>query len=147
MSAAAAEFAARASRGVFELQKCADCGAYSWPPRDICASCWSDRLVWAPASPHGMVIATTTLHASLEDFFKSRLPWRIGTVRLDAGPVAFAHLHPSVRDGDRVLLVARTDFANRGVLIARAASCVENDRACEIEDLVAVKLGDTHEHS
>lgn len=111
-------FAALAAEGRFELQTCRECGAVFWPPREICGSCWSTGLEWRAVSPFGKLIAETTLHASLGTFFRERLPWRIGSVGLDAGPIVLAHLADDAREGARVRVIARSDFAGRGVLIA-----------------------------
>ena len=118
MSAAMREFARRAGAGVLELQQCAACGAIQWPPRDICGACWSDALQWREFPAAGFVLAATTLHASMEEFFRARLPWRVGAVRLDAGPVSYAHLHQGVAEGDPVRIEAHRDFNGRGVLVA-----------------------------
>lgn len=115
---AAAAFAARAADGRFELQSCRDCGAIFWPPRDICGSCWSTSLDWQAVSPLGVLIAETTLHASASDYFRDRLPWRIGVVKLETGPVVFTHLADNAREGERVRVIARMDKLRRGVLIA-----------------------------
>ena len=118
ISGAMRDFTQRAGSKNFELQKCAACGAVSWPPRDVCASCWSDRLVFTAIAPEGVIIAATALHASQDAFFRAHLPWRVGIVRLDAGPVCYAHLAAGVSEGNRVRLAARIDWRGRGVLIA-----------------------------
>jgi uncharacterized OB-fold protein len=139
MSAAMREFAARAREERFELQRCAGCGEVSWPPRDICGACWSDHLEWTPVSRAGIVLAATALHAPLEEFFRTRTPWRVGTIRLEAGPVAYAHLHGAVAEGDPVRLESRIDHQGRGVLIAmpKNGARLEDDR--KLLDLVSGK--------
>lgn len=127
MSVAMREFSRRADGGGFQLQKCVACGAVQWPPRDICGECWTDALRWEEVSPSGAVVASTTLHASMEEFFRKRLPWRVAIVRLEAGPVVYAHLGGAAAPGDAVRLEARRDFKGRGVLIARSLSGNEED--------------------
>lgn len=141
MSAVMKEFAARAREERFELQRCADCGAVAWPPRDVCGACWSDCLEWMPVSPSGVVLAATALHAPLEEFFRARTPWRIGTVRLEAGPVAYAHLHGAVAEGDEIQIEARLDHQGRGVLIAmpKSGARIEDDR--NLLELISAKGG------
>ncbi len=126
---AAQAFAGHVGMNELTLQKCADCGAVSWPPRDVCASCWSADLEWRPVSSNGAVLVETTLHSSNETFFRDRLPWRIGIVKLEAGPVAYAHLSAGVAAGEAARLVACTDWRGRGVLIALPAQGgkIEND--------------------
>jgi uncharacterized OB-fold protein len=141
MSPAMREFAGRVRRGLFELQRCAECGAVSWPPRDACASCWSERLEWAPVAPTGTAIAATTLHVSLEERFRSHAPWRVGSVRLDAGPVVYAHFSRGVVEGGAVRVEARIDFAGRAIVVALAPAGrrVEDDR--DLADLISHEGG------
>jgi len=114
---------AAAAMGRFELQQCADCGAVLYPPREACAQCASVRLRWREQSGAGWLIAGTTLHHSNDLFFRERLPWRLGLVKLDAGPTLMVHLHRDVevpRDGTQapVRVIARLDRAGQAVLIA-----------------------------
>ena len=136
MSAAMREFSRRADGGL-SLQKCAACGAVQWPPRDVCGECWTDALQWEEVPPAGVVVASTMLHASMEEFFRDRLPWRIAIVRLEAGPVAYAHLGGAAAPGDVVRLEARRDFKGRGVLIAQLLSGDEDDR--KLAELISEK--------
>lgn len=126
-SAALAAFAARAASGGLHLQVCAACGAVAWPPREACSACLSDGLCWCAVSANGTVLAATTLHVSLEGFFRARLPWRVGTVKLEAGPVAYAHLHARVAEGDVVKIEAHADYCGRPVLIALPLACAIAD--------------------
>lgn len=82
-----------AARGVFELQECRDCGAVQYPPREACHACLSEKLLWKEQDGAGELISETTLHLSYELFFRERVPWRLGMVKLDRGPVVIAHLH------------------------------------------------------
>ena len=139
MSAAMREFARRANGEGLELQQCDACGAVQWPPRDVCGACWSDALQWREVSASGALIATTMLHVSMEPFFRERLPWRVGTVRLDAGPVAYAHVHERAKDGEKVRMESHRDFKGRGVLIALPAdgARIEDDR--KLKELISTR--------
>jgi NAD(P)-dependent dehydrogenase (short-subunit alcohol dehydrogenase family)/uncharacterized OB-fold protein len=127
---------AAAAEGRFELQACADCGAVQYPPRDACHRCLSPRLRWQPQDGAGELLALTTLHHSNDLFFRERLPWRLGLVRLAAGPTVVAHLHGDVQGpglhGDvadapaPVRVTARLDRAGRAVLIALPPEETEN---------------------
>lgn len=133
-SAAMAAFAARAAAGVLHLQTCAACGAVAWPPREACSACLSDGLCWRAVSANGTVLAATTLYLSLEDFFRSRLPWRVGVVKLEAGPVAYAHLHARVAEGDVARIEAHMDYCSRPVLIAlpRAGEIADDPKLVDL---------------
>ena len=109
---------AAAAEGRFELQVCKDCAAVQYPPRDACHRCLSPRLQWRPQTGEGELLGTTTLHHSNDPFFRERLPWRLGLVRLDAGPSVMVHLHGEVGDApSRVKVGARLDRAGQAVLI------------------------------
>jgi NAD(P)-dependent dehydrogenase (short-subunit alcohol dehydrogenase family)/uncharacterized OB-fold protein len=110
---------AAAAQGRFELQQCRDCGAVQYPPRESCQSCLSIRLSWRVQSGAGELLAATVLHHSNDLFFRERLPWRLGLVRLDRGPTVVAHLHGAVPDAPaRVRVAARLDRAGQAVLVA-----------------------------
>ncbi len=112
MSAAAAE-------GRFELQQCEACGAVQYPPREACLRCLSPQLKWREQSGAGELLSQTTLAHSNDLFFRERLPWRLGLVRLDAGATLMLHLHGDVPQAPaRVKVGARLDRAGQAVLIA-----------------------------
>jgi NAD(P)-dependent dehydrogenase (short-subunit alcohol dehydrogenase family)/uncharacterized OB-fold protein len=118
-SRAALGLTAAAAEGRFALQTCADCAAVQYPPREACHRCLSVRLRWRAQDGAGTLLATTTLHHSNDLFFRERLPWRLGMVRLDAGPTVVAHLHGDVGGAPaRVTVGARLDRAGQAVLIA-----------------------------
>jgi NAD(P)-dependent dehydrogenase (short-subunit alcohol dehydrogenase family)/uncharacterized OB-fold protein len=118
-SRAALGLTAAAAEGRFALQVCTDCAAVQYPPREACHRCLSVKLKWRTQDGAGVLLAQTTLHHSNDLFFRERLPWRLGMVRLDAGPTVVAHLHGDV-DGaaSRVRIGARLDRAGQAVLIA-----------------------------
>jgi NAD(P)-dependent dehydrogenase (short-subunit alcohol dehydrogenase family)/uncharacterized OB-fold protein len=107
-----------AAEGRFCLQRCADCGTVVYPPRDACPACLSPRLPYADVDPGGVLLAETTVRASSDPYFRERLPWRIGTVRLDAGPVLLAHLHGDALEGGRVRLELKLDKGGAPVVLA-----------------------------
>ena len=109
---------AAAAEGRFELQVCDDCRAVQYPPREACHLCLSSRLVWREQSGEAQMLASTTLHHSNDLFFRERLPWRLGLVKLDAGPTLMVHLHGDVATTlPRVRVGARLDRAGQAVLI------------------------------
>jgi NAD(P)-dependent dehydrogenase (short-subunit alcohol dehydrogenase family)/uncharacterized OB-fold protein len=110
---------AAAAEGRFELQVCDDCGAVQYPPREACHCCLSTALKWREQSGEGELLSQTTLAHSNDLFFRERLPWRLGLVRLDAGATLMLHLHGDVPDAPaRVKVGARLDRAGQAVLIA-----------------------------
>jgi NAD(P)-dependent dehydrogenase (short-subunit alcohol dehydrogenase family)/uncharacterized OB-fold protein len=126
-SRAALGLTAAAALGRFELQVCADCGAVQYPPREVCSRCLSDRLRWREQTGLGELLATTTVHLSHDPFFRERVPWRLGMVRLDAGPTLVVHLHGGCAPPPgRVRVGARLDKSGQGVLVAFPIDEVSN---------------------
>lgn len=117
-SRATVQMSAAAARGLLCLQTCADCGHVSYPPRDACPSCLSTRLVWRETRDTGQIIAETTVRTTTDAYFRERTPWRVGTVRLDAGPVLMAHLHGDIAAPARCRIRAMLDKSGNAVLIA-----------------------------
>lgn len=112
---------AAAAIGRFELQTCLSCGAIQYPPREACHRCLSVRLEWRVQPNRGELLARTTLTHSNEPFFRQRLPWSIGLIRLDCGPSVVAHLHGGVASpGTPVRLNLCLDRAGCAVLVAFA---------------------------
>jgi NAD(P)-dependent dehydrogenase (short-subunit alcohol dehydrogenase family)/uncharacterized OB-fold protein len=110
---------AAAALGRFELQQCRDCGTVQYPPREACQNCLSIRLAWKPQSDEGELLAATVLHHSNDLFFRERLPWRLGLIRLRCGPTVVAHLHGDVPEAPAAVRVtARLDRAGQAVLVA-----------------------------
>ena len=109
---------AAAALGRFELQSCADCGAVQYPPREACHACLSAKLEWKEQDGAGALLSETVLHHSNDLFFRERLPWRLGLVRLDGGPTLVVHLPdgaPAVPA--RVRVGVRLDRAGQAVLL------------------------------
>ena len=110
---------AAAARGEFELQVCRDCGTVQYPPREACRKCLSHRLDWRVQDGAGELVSETTLHHSNELFYRERMPWRLGVIKLDAGPVVVAHLHGDCPPApSRVHVRAALDKAGQAALMA-----------------------------
>lgn len=117
-SRAATALAVMAAEGRFALQHCADCGRIQYPPRDLCRACLSGALEWRDTDPTGQLVAETTIRATPDTHFRDRLPIRIGTVLLDAGPSLICRLHGDVSGDDRVRVINRIDAAGQAILLA-----------------------------
>ena len=126
-SRAALGLTARAAEGRFALQRCEECGQVQYPPADCCRVCLSQTLVWQSVSGCADLLAHTTLHHSNDPFYRERLPWRLGLVRLAEGPVVVAHLHRSCpQPPAQVRVAAKLDKAGRGALVALPAGTSED---------------------
>ena len=110
---------AAAARGRLALQVCLDCGAVQYPPQDACRACLSHRLVWRTQDGRGELLTETVLRNAQELYFRERLPWRVGIVRLDAGANAVAYIHAGVSAAPcRVRVEAALDRAGQAALVA-----------------------------
>ncbi len=126
---------AAAALGRFELQVCNECGAVQYPPREACHRCLSLELRWRAQSGEGELISETVLHHSHDVYFRDRVPWRLGMVRLDCGPTVVAHLHSGVPAAPcRVRIVARLDKAGQAALIAVPDAHTISERAAEMAE-------------
>jgi NAD(P)-dependent dehydrogenase (short-subunit alcohol dehydrogenase family)/uncharacterized OB-fold protein len=111
-----------AAQGALELQCCPACGAVQYPPREACVECLSIDLEWKAMSGRGELVSETTLRHSQELFFRERVPWRLGLVRLAEGVTVVAHL--DMRCGPApspVRVEASLDRAGQAVLVAKPA--------------------------
>jgi NAD(P)-dependent dehydrogenase (short-subunit alcohol dehydrogenase family)/uncharacterized OB-fold protein len=107
---------AAAAMGRFELQQCRECGTVQYPPRESCQKCLSGKIIWKEQPDGGELLARTVLHHSNDLFFRERLPWSLGLVKLDCGPTVVAHLHAAVEKKVRVR--AMLDRAGQAVIAA-----------------------------
>ncbi len=122
-SRAALGLTAAAAVGRFELQVCGQCGTVQYPPREACHRCLSSALDWKFQDGEGELLSETTLRHSHDEFFRPRLPIRLGMVRLDCGPTAIVFVNDDVPPAPaRVVVGARLDEAGQAVLVARDAA-------------------------
>ena len=71
--------------GVFRLQKCADCGAWVFYPRNRCSNCLSDALSWHAVSGTGTLYTYTIARQPTSPHFAKEVPQRLAIVELDEG--------------------------------------------------------------
>ena len=117
---------AAAAEGRFALQVCLDCNTVIYPPRDACPSCLSARIPFHDVARGGTLIAETAVRTTTDPYFRERTPWRVGTVKLDVGPVVVAHLHGDAVEGGRVRLELKLDKSGSAVAIALPEKDTEN---------------------
>jgi uncharacterized protein len=104
---------------MIDLQRCQDCGAVAYPAAERCAHCLSDRLVVEPVDAAGRIVSWTIGHVSFDQAFQKRTPWPIALVRLNAGPLVYAHVPLALaRSGAACTLSWVADPTGRAVLAA-----------------------------
>ena len=76
------------------------------------------------------LLAETTIRTSTDVYFRERMPWRIGTVALDAGPSIVAHLHGDLREGEQgpSAIEARQEPARRSPWRCRQTDTPQHGR-------------------
>lgn len=101
-----------------EIQRCGSCGAGLFPERLRCPACGSLRFERVPAGL-GRVEEQTTLRRPprRQDGADGGGPIRLGSVRLQAGPIVIARLDEEVGAGAG----ARLELAPDGAIWARKA--------------------------
>ncbi|MBT7760753.1 MAG: SDR family NAD(P)-dependent oxidoreductase, partial [Rhodospirillaceae bacterium] len=110
---------AMAAVGRFALQICTACGQVQYPPRQVCGNCLGDDLPWREVDPGGSLLAETKLHHANDLYFRDHLPWRLGVVKMDAGPSVVVHLAEDCQQGMRVRLSLNLDRSGHAVMNAR----------------------------
>jgi len=130
-----------AAQGRLALQVCRDCATVHYPPQEACRQCLSVELEWRAQDGAGELLSDTILHHSNEVYFRAHLPLRVGSVRLDAGPVAIAFVHGACASPPASVRVrAALDRAGAAVLVALPCdmTTVTGDR------LLQELIGDGH---
>ncbi|WP_417320599.1 Zn-ribbon domain-containing OB-fold protein [Emcibacter sp.] len=102
-----------------KLPVCTSCGKTQYPVREICGECLSEDLKWLDIRAEGELLASVPLYHSLEEFYQERLPWTIGSVRLEDGTVMMVNLGETMEPGTEVTLRAEEDHKGRTVYRAQ----------------------------
>ena len=106
----AAHFRGRLGKELL-INRCEDCGTWRHPPRPVCATCWSDRVVPTRVTGGGIIHLTLFLHrgppAEGVDY---STPYPVVAVELDEQPgLRFTSTvvgadNATIRIGERVRL-------------------------------------------
>lgn len=72
--------------GVFQIQRCTECGRHQYYPGPICRSCWSGDVTWTEPTGAGTVRSYTVAHVPSHAHWRSATPYVIALVELDEGP-------------------------------------------------------------
>jgi uncharacterized OB-fold protein len=69
--------------GRFVLQRCRDCGHWTWPARPICSGCHGDHLVWEEPHGTGAVYSWVVTHQPYAPDLARVVPYTVALVRID----------------------------------------------------------------
>jgi uncharacterized OB-fold protein len=75
-----AEYWAALKRGKIVVPTCSRCGTKRWPPRHLCAHCFSALYTWTELQPFGRLFTWTTIHRAALPGFSERVPYVVGVV-------------------------------------------------------------------
>jgi uncharacterized OB-fold protein len=73
-------------QGRVELQRCRDCGHWTWPPRPICSGCQGESLHWEEIVGTGAVHGWVVTHQVYAPSLQPLVPYTVALVRLDEQP-------------------------------------------------------------
>jgi uncharacterized protein len=76
-----------ARNGRLEIQRCAQCRSWRYPPTIACPNCQSEELVPTPVSGRGSVYSFTVVRQAFDPAYAAELPYVVALVELeeDAG--------------------------------------------------------------
>jgi uncharacterized OB-fold protein len=86
MTPALAPFLEGAKRHELVIQKCAACGTYRFPPRDLCSNCLSTQSTWEKVSGRGEIFSYSVMHQVYHPGFATEVPYAVVLVQLQEGP-------------------------------------------------------------
>jgi len=98
------------------VQRCATCGYYNHPPRNLCDACLSQELRFEPVSGSGRIHTFTVMHQRDVPGFESEAPFINIVVELDEQPMLLmlSNLPISERDRVRIGALVKVAFEDRG---------------------------------
>ncbi len=101
---------------------CTNCGAKFFPPRQVCTECKSRNLEPYKFSGNGELYSFTTLYQAPLGF-EGGVPYAVGMIKLDEGPMVESQLtdvNPAeLRSGLRVEMVTRKlrELGEEGLIV------------------------------
>jgi uncharacterized OB-fold protein len=98
------------------VQRCATCGYYNHPPRNVCDACLSQELHFEPVSGLGRIHTFTVMHQRDVPGFESEAPFINIVVELAEQPMLLMVSNLPISERERVLIGApvKADFEDRG---------------------------------
>jgi uncharacterized OB-fold protein len=71
------------AEGRLDLQRCRDCGHWTWPARPVCSGCQGEHLAWEPVKGTGEVHSWIVTHQVYAPSLAALVPYTTVLVRLD----------------------------------------------------------------
>ena len=101
---------------------CKNCGAKFFPPREVCTECRSTEMNEHEFDGHGSLYSFTTIFQAPQGF-ESQVPYSVGMVKLDEGPMVEAQIADTnpedLKVGQRVEMVTRKlrEYGENGLIV------------------------------
>ncbi len=101
---------------------CNRCGAKFFPPREVCTECKSTDMRVHAFDGHGELYSFTILHSAPQGY-EGQLPYAVGMIKLDEGPMLEAQITDTNFDdlkiGQRVEVVTRKlrEYGEQGAIV------------------------------
>ncbi len=86
------------AEGELRLQHCSDCQYVQYPPRKLCAGCFSTNVTWRAASGRGIVRSWSTVVAPGAPGFEAEVPFISVMITLQEGPTMLSVLRACEAD-------------------------------------------------
>lgn len=107
---------------ILVAQSCADCGDMRYPALEICPQCWSADQTWAPIATTGTLWSYVVYHRALDPSKKDDVPYVIGRVKTEDGPVFTVRLDVSPDEAEVGMpLIVSWDDVDEEVTLVRFA--------------------------
>ncbi len=74
-----------AKRHELVVQRCAECGTYRFPMRQICPNCLSSQSAWVKVSGEGEIYSYNVMHQVYHPGFADSVPYAVVVVMLKEG--------------------------------------------------------------
>lgn len=104
-----------AADGQLVLQSCADCSHVQFPPRHVCAKCWSLALTDTQSAGDGVIESVTVVRRAPIASYRDKVPYVVVSVILAEGPRMITNLEGAnalgATIGDRVVVTFTPDGA------------------------------------
>lgn len=87
------------------MQVCTTCGDVHFPASPVCPKCLSDAQEWRPVSGRSRLESWVEFHRAYWPGFAPDLPYRVGVVKLEEGPLLASNLIGDAEIGDLLEVV------------------------------------------
>lgn len=97
-----APFFAAAKDHRLVVQRCSGCGAFRFPPRELCSSCLTTDATWTEVSGRGEIFSFNVMHQVYHPAFADEVPYAVVVVKLAEGPKMVSNLVDCAIDEIRI---------------------------------------------